>query len=71
MNKDKKAFWETIKVLDKNEVLEQLSFLANQAALPKEGQKKSIIAPILSTIRRGIENIPKLLTLFEALRGVF
>jgi len=55
----------------KNEIIEQLSFLANQAALPKEGQKKSIIAPILNTIKKSIENISKLLTLFEALKNIF
>jgi len=55
----------------KNEVIEQIAFLANQAALPKEGQKKSIIGPILNTIGKGVQCIPKLLMLFEALKGIF
>jgi len=55
----------------KNEIIEQLSFLANQAAIPEEGQKKSIIGPILNTIKKSIESIPKLLTLFEALKNIF
>jgi len=55
----------------KNEIIEQLSFLASQAALPEEGQKKSIIFPVLNKIRKGIESIPILLILFEALEKLF
>ncbi len=55
----------------KNEIVEQLSFLSGQATVPKESQKGSIIKPILSTIGKGIQHIPSLLTLFEKLGPFF
>ncbi len=55
----------------KNEIIEQLSFLSGQATVPKENQKGSIIKPILSTISKGIQHIPSLLTLFEKLGPFF
>ena len=55
----------------KNEIIEQLSFLSGQATVPKESQKGSIIKPILSTIGKGIQHIPSLLTLFEKLGQFF
>ena len=55
----------------KNAIIEQLSFLASQAALPKDGQKKSIIQPILKTIGESIKHIATLVNLFEALRDIF
>jgi hypothetical protein len=55
----------------KNEIIEQLSFLSGQATVPKESQKGSIIKPILSTIGKGIQHIPSLLTLFEKLGPFF
>ena len=55
----------------KNEIIEQLSFLSGQAAVPKESQKGSIIKTILSTIGKGIQHIPSLLALFEKLGPFF
>ncbi len=55
----------------KNQIIEQLLFLASQASIPADRQKKSIINVLLENIKKGIEHVPTLLSLFEILKKLF
>jgi len=55
----------------KNQIIEQLSFLANQVNTPKERRKKGIIKAVLSEIRNNISTVAGLVVLWEKLYPLF
>lgn len=59
----------------KNELIEQMTFLASQMSMPKNEQKKGIIKSVLSAIKDTISTISPLVVLwdklFPFLQGVF
>jgi hypothetical protein len=52
----------------KNEILEQLSFISEQLAKPKESRKRSLIGPVFKTIGAALTGFPKLIEAWEKLR---
>ncbi|ACL68783.1 hypothetical protein [Halothermothrix orenii] len=57
-----------LKQEEKNELLEQVSFIASQTALPKEKQKKSIVKPIMNNIKEIVSTIGTLYNLWEKVK---
>lgn len=57
-----------IEIKMKNEIIEHISFLTSQAALPKEKQKTSIVKTVLSAIKDTISTIASLMLLWGKLQ---
>lgn len=59
----------------KNQIIEQISFLASQAALPKEKQKSGIVKAVLLGIKHTVSTIVSLSSLWDKLQplleGIF
>ena len=57
-----------IEIKMKNEIIEQISFITSQAALPKEKQKTSIVKTVLLAIKDTIFTISSLMLLWGKLQ---
>jgi hypothetical protein len=54
----------------KNDILEQLSFVSDQLAKPKESRKWSLIKPVFTTIGSALSGFSNLLSAWEKLRSL-
>ena len=57
-----------IEIKMKNEIIEQISFITSQAALPKEKQKTSVVKTVLLAIKDTISTISSLMLLWGKLQ---
>jgi len=57
-----------LKDAQKNEILEQLSFISEQLTKPKESRKWSLIKPVFTTIGSTLSGFSNLLSVWEKLR---
>ncbi|MCG8514689.1 MAG: hypothetical protein MI740_11140 [Halanaerobiales bacterium] len=56
---------------EKNELLEQIFFIASQRALPKDKQNKSIVKAIMLNIKKSVFTIGALYKLWEKVKPFF